>query len=520
MRKLFLPLLAVLALTLSCKNDKKGDIPSASLLLPSDTWLAVKIQPGSIIDHTGLKDNEKFFKLLNDEAPEDAAALIGGFIKDPSSSGIDAEASTFLSISGDSKIHVFVPLVDAEKFSKFLEKLDAPVKAAKGKDWLYYLGDNEKRTDGVILKNLAILSVEETSASALAEMAKGDGKGIEAESFASFSALDKGIALWMDVEKANEKADLDSETRQMMAMLGQSYVIGTLNSGKGSLDCDFHVDLDPEVRKEVDPISLSIYREAGNDYFKYMPADPLFVVNIGLENLKDLVETLVPLYDPEGLKEIDEGLAESGMTRDDLAAFFGGPVTVAGSVTLKDNTRYDWVSEEYVVESEPTFSIAGAFGCRKPLAEFMDETLPATLDGAYFIDLDEGDGAYLTQSDGVAVVMTPDLHGLASKDRTLPANLSGNEFSRKVIPNGITVNLKSSSFKALIQTAMEEEDVPAFISKEIVKTLGFLDYATFSVDPKDYTVGISVRSDKDDEFFLKTAIDASFKLVEIASKFM
>ena len=175
MRRFFIPLLAVLALTLACKGGGQSDIPSAALLLPSDTWLAVKIQPGDIIEHTGLKDNEKFFKLLKDELDEETAALVSSLIKDPESTGIDVASPSFLSLSGESKMHIFIPLADADKFASFLKTLEAPVKEAKGKDWLYILGDNEKRTDGVILENLAILSVEETSASKLADMASGDG---------------------------------------------------------------------------------------------------------------------------------------------------------------------------------------------------------------------------------------------------------------------------------------------------------------------------------------------------------
>ncbi len=520
MRRFFIPLLAVLALTLACKGGGQSDIPSAALLLPSDTWLAVKIQPGDIIEHTGLKDNEKFFKLLKDELDEETAALVSDLIKDPESTGIDVASPSFLSLSGESKMHIFIPLADADKFASFLKTLEAPVKEAKGKDWLYILGDNEKRTDGVILENLAILSVEETSASKLADMASGDGNGIEADSFESFCALDRGLSFWMDVEKVREYGDLDREDREIFEMLGQSYLIGTLNSGKGSFDLDVSIDLDPDLMDDVDPVLESVFEEGGNDYFKYMPADPLFVVNIGIENLKDMIENILPLYDPDGLESLDKELAEDGKTREDLAALLGGPVTFAGSVTLKDNTRYDWISEEYKVESEPVFSVAGAFGCQTPLADLISEEVPATLDGAYFIDLDEGDGMYVTQTDDVAVLMTPDFYGLAGTDRLLPSNLAGDPFRNKVIPNGITFNLKSASFKALLQKAMEEEDIPAFISKEIVKTLGFLDYATLAIDPEEYTVTLSVKSDKDDEYFLKTAIDASFSLVEIASKFM
>lgn len=476
---------ALLLVAVSC------DRSDAIRAIPDDTVIAIKIHPGTLLSQSGIQGNKDFDKMLREISDKGRYSFVKKIIEDPSSAtgvNIDQEI-VFASNLDDS--YIIIPLSSSKRFVQFVKKTRGDINTASGrrKGYSHYFGHDEQYCEGIIADHVAIISTDSSKpASELAELIS-EGCSIDEPSFLDFCSADEAVALWFSFPALTDMAGSHVRGNEAMAlaMLGDSYILATADPGRGGGDIYVKFYMDEHLSENSGSVT-KLVSLGSTRYFKYMPPEPMLVINAGTGNFRDIYES-IPAFTVKSL-ELDGFLAKSGITKDDLKGI-GGPFTLAGSVSG--------------IGRRATPSFAFALACKEEFVKKLaiKAELPRKGD-AWLIPAGDPD-LYMFAEDGALIVMTEDLY-MMSKGGVLPKNLGDDQVRHHVSRASAVLNFKSRYFKQLVKESLEDEYVAPDMQKEVLKAFALLDYAKVDYNIIGGELHISLRT-TENKYLLESIVD-------------
>ncbi len=468
--------------------------------IPDDTVLAIKIHPGTLIDQSGIQGNRDIEKMLRDIADKDRYSLLKKIIESPeSATGIDVDQEIVIASTLEDT-YLIVPLSSPKRFVSFLKETEVDVNSVSGrqKGYTHTVGYDEDYPEGIIGEHVAIFTTGYgKKASELAELIL-EGCSIDESSFLDFCSADEAVAIWFSIPALSDKAGSYIRDDEVMAlmMLGDSYFLATVDPGRGGADMYVKAYMDKDLSNNTGSIT-KLVSLGSTRYFKYMPSEPMLVINAGTGNFKDIYES-IPAYSKKTMG-LDEMIERAGLVKDDLKGI-GGPFTLAGSAVQMD---YDVL---------PSFSFA--ITCKEEVVKKIAKTAGLSeRNGAWHIPAGEVD-LYMFAADGALVLMTADLYK-RSMGETMASNLGDDQVRHKVSRASLVFNFKSKFFKPILREAMDDDHLPADLQKELLKDFALLDYAKIDYNIIGGELHLSLRT-TENKYLLESIVDVVTSLYKVA----
>lgn len=493
MKRLILSISLIIAVLAAASCSR----PSATVKhIPDDAFMAVKINPGTLVKQSGITDNSELRTLLSASMSKKDFKIVEAILEDPSSTGIRLD--DYMVLTSTSRCTVLlIPVADAGDFAAFLEKTEVEIYPGS-KDILYYIGDDDQDdVDGIIKKDLAVILVDDgsMSASALDYITKNENT-IDGEAYKRFASTSEALAFWLDGEELSSLAyeRLGSGFGEISGMLSGSALYGSVEPGKGGIDFYLKPYVDKKALKRAgyDYDVDDFFAKGSDKYFKYMPSDPVLVFNGATRDFGHIVDVLPS----ELTSDLDYICEEFGISRRKLEDV-GGKMTAGLSI--------NGFELDYWGEPDFTPTLAFAIECDEDIFESLASAYLPDYGDAYFVG-DDDFGLYLFAADGAVIGMTEDLYG-RSRGSALPDNLSKKDFRKKVSSTGLTVNLSAPAIKDIFEEVFNKEGLPPSLTKELLRSLGLLDYASVELDLSDESLRGTIRSTEKNEYFLATLLD-------------
>ncbi|MBR4775765.1 MAG: DUF4836 family protein [Bacteroidales bacterium] len=466
--------------------------------IPDDTFFAVKIAPGKLIDQAGIQGNKDLLKILDQSLGKEEYAMVKKIVEDPSSTGVKVKDEIVLAVTPDYPL-LIIPLSSADDFANFLKKTEVTVHNGKDEILYYVGGDDPDYVQGILMKNLAVMSLDRyAEATELKEAVSGE-VNIKDDAFDKFASTSDPFAFWFSMDAlANmpKKSRMyDSDFRELKA-LGNSSVFGGIKSEKGEATLYVRPYLDKDLMDDMmADVSLKDLIVSGSDkYFKYMPENPLFVINGAMPDLKKILEN------PQFGYQFEEALDELGLSKNDVKKMGGGTFTLAGNA--KDvEIRSSYYSDTPDFHADPSFAMA--IECdEKVFRTIANKVDLPKQNGAYYIEVDPS--GYFFYEDGAIIFMTEDLYR-KSRGSELPDNLAGNSLRKKVADYGMLLNFQAPEVKKLVKALLEREYLPSAVVKLVSNFFADLDVATLEVTSKP-EIRVTIKSNSR-EYFPKLIVD-------------